>query len=87
MAFFRAFSTIGPPDHGKEASLAGWVEDVRNLGGIAFLIVRQRGGTFQVTAVTAGFNAKISLKTAGNKQTVSIRADSQFRAANITLSK
>ena len=50
MAFFRAFTTIGPPDHGKEASLAGWVEDVRNLGGIAFLIVRQRGGTFQVTA-------------------------------------
>jgi len=29
--------------------LAGWVEDVRNLGGIAFLIVRQRAGTFQVT--------------------------------------
>lgn len=30
-------------------SLGGWVEDVRNLGGIAFLIVRQRSGTFQVT--------------------------------------
>src|SRR3989449_8168388 len=50
MAFFRGFTTIGPPDHGKEAALAGWVEDVRNLGGIAFLILRQRGGTFQATA-------------------------------------
>src|SRR5881296_3282533 len=49
MAPFRSFSTISPADHGKEASLAGWVEDVRNLGGIAFLIVRQRNGTFQAT--------------------------------------
>src|SRR5206468_12554501 len=49
MAPFRSFSTISPADHGKEASLAGWVEDVRNLGGIAFLIVRQRDGTFQAT--------------------------------------
>jgi len=50
MAVFRAFTTIGAPDHGKEVALAGWVEDVRNLGGIAFLILRQRGGTFQATA-------------------------------------
>ena len=49
MAPFRSFLTITPADHGKEASIAGWVEDVRNLGGIAFLIVRQRDGTFQVT--------------------------------------
>ncbi len=45
----RSIESIGPGDGGKEASLAGWVEDVRNLGGIAFLIVRQRSGTFQVT--------------------------------------
>src|SRR3989454_869326 len=49
MAPFRSFSTISPADHGKEASLAGWVEDVRNLGGTAFPIVRQRDGTFQAT--------------------------------------
>jgi nondiscriminating aspartyl-tRNA synthetase len=45
----RSFSSIGPADHGKVLALGGWVEDVRNLGGIAFLIVRQRSGTFQVT--------------------------------------
>ena len=38
-------------------------------------------------AVTAGFNANITLRTVGNKQSVAIRADSQFRAANISLSK
>src|SRR5438552_16259552 len=46
---FRACSSVGPAGHGKDASLAGWAEDVRNLGGIAFLIVRQRAGTFQAT--------------------------------------
>ncbi len=35
----------------KEVAVAGWLEDVRNLGGIAFLLIRQREGTLQVTAV------------------------------------
>src|SRR5438445_9766629 len=50
---FRSLTSIGTADHGKEVSLAGWAEDVRNLGGIAFLIVRQRAGTFQVTVKKA----------------------------------
>src|SRR2546428_11703336 len=50
MAVFRAFTTIGAPDHGKEVALAGWVEDVRNLGGIALLLLRPRGGPLQGTA-------------------------------------
>src|SRR3990172_9357306 len=47
---YRALESVGLTDHGHEAVLAGWVEDVRNLGGIAFLIVRQGGGTFQAAA-------------------------------------
>jgi hypothetical protein len=62
-----------------------WSETSRNITGS--LSGRGGGGNFQVTAVTAGFNANIALRTTGNKQTVSIRADSQFRAANIALSK
>jgi len=46
---FRALESIAPSDHGREVSVAGWVEDVRNLGGIAFFILRQRGGTLQAT--------------------------------------
>ena len=50
----RSFASIGTADHGKPAILAGWVEDLRNLGGIAFLIVRQRDGTFQATVKKKG---------------------------------
>ena len=53
----RPFASIGPADHGKPATLAGWVEDIRNLGGIAFLILRQRGGTFQATVKKKGNEA------------------------------
>ena len=40
-----------------------------------------------VIAQAAGFNASIGLKTTGNKQAIAMKADSQFRAANISLSK
>jgi len=38
-------------DHGKKISVAGWVEDIRNIGSIAFIIIRDRKGTLQVTAL------------------------------------
>lgn len=53
----RSFTSISAADHGKPVTLAGWVEDVRNLGGIAFLILRQREGTFQATVKKKGGEA------------------------------
>ena len=69
---------------GGEVS-GNWSETSRNVGGN----IQGRGanGSFQVVAQAAGFGASISLKTTGNKQQIAMRADSQFRAANITLSK
>jgi hypothetical protein len=62
-----------------------WTESSRNIGGS--LEGRGGGGNFEVLASTAGFNANISLRTAGPRQSISMRADSQFRAANISLSR
>ena len=62
-----------------------WTEASRNVGGT--IQGRGAGGSFQVVAQAAGFAANISLKTTGNKQQIAMRADSQFRAANISLSK
>jgi hypothetical protein len=62
-----------------------WSETSRNVGGN----IQGRGanGSFQVIAQAAGFSSSISLKTTGNKQQIAMKADSQFRAANISLSK
>ena len=62
-----------------------WSESSRNVSGS--LEGRGGGGNFQVVASAAGFNANISLHTVGNKQSVTMRADSQFRGANISLTK
>ena len=62
-----------------------WSESTRNISGT--LQGRGGGGSFEVVASTAGFNGNISLRTAGAKQSINIRADSQFRAASIALSR
>ena len=38
-------------EFGKPISVAGWIEDIRNLGSIAFIIIRDRKGTLQVTTL------------------------------------
>lgn len=71
-------------DQGGQVT-GSWTESSRGVSGT--LAGRGGGGNFQVVASTAGFNANISLRTSGNKQTVTMRADSQFRGADISLSK
>jgi hypothetical protein len=67
-------------------SLSGtWSESSRGVNGT--LEGRGGNGSFQVLASAAGFNANISLTTRGNKQSVVIRPESQFRGASITLSR
>ena len=38
-------------EHEKKITVAGWVEDIRNIGSIAFIILRDRKGTLQVTGL------------------------------------
>lgn len=42
---------VSEKDYGKKIVVAGWVEDIRNIGGIAFIILRDRKGTLQVTGL------------------------------------
>ena len=41
---------ISSEDFEKQVVVEGWVQEVRNLGGISFLILRDRHGTIQITA-------------------------------------
>jgi len=36
-------------EHDKIITVAGWVEDIRNIGSLAFIILRDRKGTLQIT--------------------------------------
>jgi hypothetical protein len=62
-----------------------WSESSRGINGS--LEGRGANGKFQVVASAPGFTANISLTTSGNKQSVAIRAESQFKGANIALTR
>src|SRR3990170_4655564 len=42
-------SNVTPSMDGEEVTLFGWVQEIRDLGGIRFIIVQDRAGTIQVT--------------------------------------
>jgi hypothetical protein len=62
-----------------------WSESSRSISGT--LQGRGSNGNFQVVASAPGFDASISLTTRGNKQSVVISAQSQFKGATIALSR
>jgi hypothetical protein len=62
-----------------------WSESSRGVNGT--LQGRGAAGNFQAVASAAGFNASISLATRGNRQSVVIRGEGQFRGASISLSR
>ena len=62
-----------------------WSESSRNINGA--IEGRSAGGVVQVVASAPGFTAQISLTTRGNRQSVVIRAESQFKGASISLTR
>jgi hypothetical protein len=62
-----------------------WSESSRGVNGS--IEGRASSGNFQVVANAPGFSANISLTTRGNRQSVVIRAESQFRGATISLTR
>ena len=62
-----------------------WSESSRNINGN--IAGRSGGGNFQVVATAPGFSANLSLTTRGNKQSVVIKSETQFRGATISLTR
>jgi hypothetical protein len=68
------------------SALSGtWSESSRGINGT--LEGRGSSGNFQVVASAPGFTASLSLATRGNRQSVVIRSQSQFRGASIALTR
>src|SRR4030042_5425019 len=42
-------ANVTPEMDGEEVTLFGWVQEIRDLGGIRFIILQDREGTLQVT--------------------------------------
>src|SRR4030042_2546701 len=48
---------------GKEVTLFGWVQEVRDLGGIRFIIMKDREGTIQLTIPKKRIAPEVLAKT------------------------
>lgn len=42
-------SDVGPEDDGETVEVSGWAHEIRDLGGITFIVIRDRGGSIQAT--------------------------------------
>jgi nondiscriminating aspartyl-tRNA synthetase len=56
-------ANITPDMDGKEVTLFGWVQEIRDLGGIRFIILQDREGTLQVTIPKKRVTPEVLLKS------------------------
>jgi nondiscriminating aspartyl-tRNA synthetase len=54
---------VKPEDDGKQVTLFGWVQEVRDLGGIRFIILQDREGTIQVTVLRKKASSEVISKS------------------------
>jgi nondiscriminating aspartyl-tRNA synthetase len=70
----RTHSTAGvtPDMDGREVTLFGWVHEIRDLGGIRFIILQDRDGTIQVTIPKKRVAPEVLAKSDGLQKRFSI---------------
>jgi len=56
-------SDVTPKLNGKQVSLLGWVQEIRDLGGIRFIILQDRTGTIQITIPKKRVNDEVLSKS------------------------
>jgi nondiscriminating aspartyl-tRNA synthetase len=56
-------SNVTPYMDGQEVTLFGWIQEIRDLGGIRFLILQDREGTIQVTILKKKMPPELVVKT------------------------
>ncbi len=56
-------SEVTPTMNGAEVTLFGWVQEIRDLGGIRFIIMQDREGTIQVTIPKKKVNPEVVSKS------------------------
>ena len=72
MFYTRKCGEIEKSDFGSEQTLCGWLQDTRNLGGIAFLQLRDITGVIQLTLLKKKLEAEDYKKwTNINRESVS----------------
>jgi nondiscriminating aspartyl-tRNA synthetase len=54
---------VNPEVDGQEVTLFGWVQEIRDLGGIRFIILQDREGTIQITVLRKKVSSEVVSKS------------------------
>jgi nondiscriminating aspartyl-tRNA synthetase len=77
-------SQVTPESDGQEVTLFGWVQDIRDLGGIRFIILQDREGTIQLTIPKKRIAPEVLAKTDLLQKRFSLGAKGNVKKTNMT---
>ena len=77
-------SNVTPELDGAEITLFGWVQEVRDLGGIRFIIIQDREGTLQVTIPKKRVSPEVLSKSDTLQKRFSIGVKGTVKKTNMT---
>lgn len=75
---------IKPEMDGEEVTLFGWVQEIRDLGAIRFIILQDRDGTIQITVLRKKTNSEVLSKTNSLQKRFSIGVRGVVKKTNMT---
>jgi len=75
---------IRPELDGKEVTLFGWVQEIRDLGGIRFIILQDREGTVQITIPRKKVSSEVLSKSEALQRRYSIGVRGVVKKTEIT---
>ncbi len=75
---------VTPQMDGQEVTLFGWVQEVRDLGGIRFVILQDREGTIQITLPKKKVNPEVLSKSDALQKRYSIGVKGTVKKTNMT---
>jgi len=77
-------SNVTPEIDGQEVTLFGWVQEIRDLGGIRFIILQDREGTIQITIPKKRISPEVLGKSDLLQKRFSIAVKGTVKKTNMT---
>jgi nondiscriminating aspartyl-tRNA synthetase len=77
-------ANVTPHMDGEEVTLFGWVQEIRDLGGIRFIILQDREGTIQVTVPRKKVSPEVLSKSEALQKRYSIGVKGTVRKTTMT---
>ncbi|HJX02307.1 MAG TPA: OB-fold nucleic acid binding domain-containing protein, partial [Candidatus Bathyarchaeia archaeon] len=75
---------VKPEMDGSEVTLFGWVQEIRDLGALRFVILQDREGTVQVTVLKKKASAEVLSKSETLQRRFSIGVKGTVKKTNMT---